>query len=31
MNGGSFIDTASIHDDILNELEELGVDTWEII
>ena len=31
LNGGSFIDTASIPDDVLSELEELGVDSWVII
>lgn len=31
LNGGSFIDTASIPDEVLSELEELGVDTWIII
>lgn len=31
MNGGSFIDTASLPDDVMSELEELGIDTWVII
>jgi hypothetical protein len=30
-NGGSFMDTSSIPEEVFSELEELGVDTWIII
>jgi len=31
MNGGDLYDTSSLPESVLQELEDLGIDTWTII